>query len=100
MSKSKLLFPPCGSKISHAEYQRGRSGYYYCCWDGFDNDYSAPNLSPTFMAKATRPHGVDIKSIRLCDDKMDKRAIGGEATFDGVSHRGRLVKCADDPHQV
>lgn len=70
MSKSRLLLPPCGNKISHAEDQRGRSGY--CCWDGFDHDYSAPNFCSTLIAKTTRLHGVDIKSIRLRDDKMDK----------------------------
>ncbi len=97
MSKSRLLLPPCSSKISHAEHQRGRSGY--CCWDGFDDDYSAPNLCTTLITKTTRLHGVDIKSIRLCDDEMDKRVVRGEVTFDGVSHRGRWMKCTDDPHR-
>ena len=70
MSKSRLLLPPCGNKISHASDQRVRSGY--CCWDGFDYDYSAPNLCSTLIIKTTRLQGVDIKPIRLRDDKMDK----------------------------
>ena len=52
------------------------------------------------MTKTTRLHGVDIKSIRLCDDKMDKGGVGGKAAFDSVSDRGWWMKCADDPHQV
>ena len=70
MSKSRLLLPPCGSKIRHAEDQRVQSDY--CCWDGFDQDYSAPNLCSALITKAAWLHGVDIKSIRLRDDKMDK----------------------------
>jgi hypothetical protein len=31
-------------------------------------------------------HGIDVESVRLCDDKMDERKVRREMTFDGIHH--------------